>query len=142
MGARWAVVGIAVAAALLNAVVGWGWPHAAGVGVAVLLFGEVAGRVVDGRRIAAPPSVPPAVANTAARRLVSPAELRVVQLVAKGMRDREIADALHLGVRTVEKHLENIRTRHDLDNRVEIVTWAQRNGLLSSDDEDEEKRAK
>ena len=135
MGARWAVVGIAVAAALLNAVIGWGWPQAAGVGVAVLVFGEVAGRAVAGRPVPPPPSVPPSVVDTAARRLVSPAELRVIRLLAKNMTDKEIADAIFRGVRTVETHLANIRTRHDLKNRMEIVDWARRNGLLEENEE-------
>lgn len=133
MGARWAVVAIAVGAVLFNAVIGWGWPPAIAVGGAVLVFGEAAGRVVATRRVAAPPRLPATTASRAAQRLVSPAELRVIRLLAKNMTDREIADAIFRGVRTVETHLAHIRTRHDLKNRLEIVDWARRNGLLDDD---------
>jgi DNA-binding CsgD family transcriptional regulator len=139
MGRHWTAAAIAVVAALVNALIGWGLPQSAGVGAAVLLFGEAAGWAAA-RRTVPPkppaPDVPPSVAHNAALRLVSPAELRVIRLLAKNMTDREIAHAIYRGVRTVETHLANIRTRHDLKNRLEIVDWARRNGLLEEEHEE------
>ena len=58
-------------------------------------------------------------------------ELEVLQLVASGSRDREIAEKLSLSVRTVRFHLENIYRKLDVGNRTAAVRVATDRGMLA-----------
>lgn len=51
----------------------------------------------------------------------SPAELSVVEQLARGYSEKEIADKLHLSYHTVNNHLRNIRERHGLQKNTEVV---------------------
>ncbi len=51
-------------------------------------------------------------------------ELEVLNLVARGQRNPEIAEDLKLSRRTVERHLENIFNKMGVNNRVEAVILA------------------
>lgn len=51
----------------------------------------------------------------------SPAELAVVEQLAKGYSEKEIADKLNLSYHTVNNHLRNIRERHKLQKNTEII---------------------
>lgn len=57
-------------------------------------------------------------------------EREVLQLTAEGYTSREIGEKLHISHRTVEKHRENIQTKLDLKNAVEMTSYAHRHGLL------------
>lgn len=57
-------------------------------------------------------------------------EREVLQLTAEGYTSREIGEKLHISHRTVEKHRENIQTKLDLKNAVEMTSYAHQNGLL------------
>jgi DNA-binding CsgD family transcriptional regulator/tetratricopeptide (TPR) repeat protein len=57
-------------------------------------------------------------------------ELEVLELVAKGLRNREIADRLTLSERTVQRHLENVFGKMAVDGRTEAVVKAADVGLL------------
>ncbi len=57
-------------------------------------------------------------------------ELEVLRLVAEGHTDREVADALVLSPRTVNRHLSNIFTRLDVPGRAAAVAYAIRQGLV------------
>jgi two-component system, NarL family, response regulator NreC len=61
---------------------------------------------------------------------LSPRELDVLQLVALGYTNRQIADDLHLSVRTVENHRANLMDKLQLRSRVELVRYATENHLL------------
>jgi len=63
-------------------------------------------------------------------RRVTRRELEVVQLIGRGRSNREIADQLHVSVRTVEGHVDHVRNKLDLRSRVEIATWAAQRSLL------------
>jgi DNA-binding CsgD family transcriptional regulator len=56
-------------------------------------------------------------------------EIQVVSLVAQGKSNREIADELVLGERTVETHLENARSKLGFVSRVQLATWALEQGI-------------
>lgn len=60
---------------------------------------------------------------------LTPRQLEVAALIAKGMSNGEIADRLVISKRTVEKHIANILSRLNVRNRVDIVRWAMENGL-------------
>jgi non-specific serine/threonine protein kinase len=54
---------------------------------------------------------------------LSARELEVAELVARGMKNREIADELNTAYRTVETQVRNIMTKLRVSRRVEIATW-------------------
>lgn len=51
----------------------------------------------------------------------SPAELSVVEQLARGYSEKEIADKLNLSYHTVNNHLRNIRERHKLQKNTEVI---------------------
>lgn len=55
---------------------------------------------------------------------LTPTELKVVQLVARGMANREIAQHLKVSQRTVESHVSNMLNKTNLHNRTELARWA------------------
>ena len=55
---------------------------------------------------------------------LTPTELKVVQLVAKGMANREIAKQLNVSQRTIESHVSNMLNKTSLNNRTELARWA------------------
>jgi DNA-binding CsgD family transcriptional regulator len=61
---------------------------------------------------------------------LSSREREVLELVAYGMRNREIAERLTISERTVQRHLENIFGKMRVDARTEAVVKAAEEGLL------------
>ena len=55
---------------------------------------------------------------------LTPTETKVVQLVAKGMANREIAKQLNVSQRTIESHVSNMLNKTSLNNRTELARWA------------------
>ena len=55
---------------------------------------------------------------------LTPTEQKVIQLVAKGMSNREIASDLSVSQRTVESHVSNMLGKTGLSNRTELARWA------------------
>jgi DNA-binding NarL/FixJ family response regulator len=55
---------------------------------------------------------------------LTPTEQRVIQMVAKGMANREIAESLSVSQRTVESHVSNMLGKTGLHNRTELARWA------------------
>ncbi|TWP43993.1 response regulator transcription factor [Lentzea tibetensis] len=62
---------------------------------------------------------------------LSARELDVVQLVAVGRTNAEIAAELFISVGTVKTHLASVQSKLDARNRVEIAAWAWESGLVS-----------
>jgi DNA-binding CsgD family transcriptional regulator len=58
-------------------------------------------------------------------------ELQVLQLVAAGLRNKEIAGALSITERTAAFHVGNILTKLGADGRVEAIALAQQLGLVA-----------
>jgi LuxR family transcriptional regulator, maltose regulon positive regulatory protein len=57
-------------------------------------------------------------------------EIEVLELVARGMTDREIALALDLSEHTIHRHVGNILTRLDVPSRTAAVAVAARNRVI------------
>ncbi|MEO8970259.1 MAG: AAA family ATPase [Ktedonobacteraceae bacterium] len=57
-------------------------------------------------------------------------ELEVLRLVAEGHTDREVADALIISPRTVNRHLSNIFVKLDVPGRAAAVAYAIRSGVV------------
>lgn len=57
-------------------------------------------------------------------------EREVVRLIADGKTNREIAELLHISVKTVETHRTHIMEKLDLHDRAHLVRYAVRKGLI------------
>ena len=57
-------------------------------------------------------------------------EKQVLQLVAEGLIDRQIADRLGIGVKSVLSHRRNMMEKLDLRNRTEVIKYGIRKGLI------------
>ena len=92
-----------------------------------LLAPSVTRRLLDrfaGVLTAAPPVVPPALRELTAR------ELEVLKLVAKGLTNAEIAEALYVGETTVKSHVSHVLMKLDLRDRVQAVVLAYEAGIV------------
>jgi two-component system, NarL family, response regulator NreC len=61
---------------------------------------------------------------------LTPRELDVLRLLAKGNTNRQIAGLLGLSIRTVENHRANLMGKLGVVSRVELVNYAEEHGLL------------
>jgi DNA-binding NarL/FixJ family response regulator len=61
---------------------------------------------------------------------LTPRELQVVKLIAEGHSSREIAEALVISEKTVERHRANILAKLDMRDRVDVTRYAVRRGLI------------
>ena len=57
-------------------------------------------------------------------------EREVLALIAQGRSNQEIADALVISIKTVNRHRENIMAKLNLHSRVELVRYAIEKGLI------------
>ena len=73
---------------------------------------------------------PPVAAKPVDDAGLSPRELDVVKLVARGLTNAEIAAQLFISVGTVKTHLGSVQAKLDARNRVEIAAWAWERGLV------------
>jgi len=61
---------------------------------------------------------------------LTPRELEVTKLIAEAYTNRQIAEALHLAEKTVESHRANVLGKLGMRDRVELVRYAIRRGLV------------
>jgi two-component system, NarL family, response regulator LiaR len=62
---------------------------------------------------------------------LTPREMDVVQLVARGLSNREVADKLCISERTVAAHLRGILSKLHLANRTQAALYALKEGIVS-----------
>jgi DNA-binding NarL/FixJ family response regulator len=72
-----------------------------------------------------PPELPPAAEP------LTPRELEVLQCLAQGLSNREIAAELSVSIRTVTTHVRNILDKLQLANRTQAALYAQEQGIAS-----------
>lgn len=65
---------------------------------------------------------------------LSERELQIVELVASGLTNQEIAEKLEISKRTVDNHISNILTKTATGNRVALVRWALQWGKVCIDE--------
>ena len=63
---------------------------------------------------------------------LTPREREVVQLVAEGKSNKEVASALDISVKTVETHRANIMRKLNLDSVSDLVRYAVRNKIVAA----------
>ena len=61
---------------------------------------------------------------------LTPREQEVVKLIAEAHTNKEIAEILHLSEKTVESHRANVLQKLGMRDRVELVRYAIRHGLV------------
>jgi len=59
-------------------------------------------------------------------------EQEILRLIAEGKTGREIAGALHISPKTVDRHRANMMRKLDLHNRAELIRYAIRKGLIEA----------
>ncbi|MDJ0601616.1 MAG: response regulator transcription factor [Crocosphaera sp.] len=60
---------------------------------------------------------------------LTPTETKVVQLVAQGKSNRDVAEILSVSQRTIESHVSNMLNKTSLNNRTELARWAIENSI-------------
>lgn len=65
---------------------------------------------------------------------LSPREIDVLRLLAKGRANKEIAAALSIGEETVKTHVSNLIAKLRAENRTEVIVQALRRGVLVLDE--------
>jgi DNA-binding NarL/FixJ family response regulator len=68
--------------------------------------------------------------ETSKIKLLTPREIEVLRQVVDGKTNQEIAFALGISEKTVEKHLEGVFTKLGVTSRVEAAVHAVREGML------------
>ena len=64
---------------------------------------------------------------------LSAREVEIIELVAEGLTNQEIADRLTISKRTVDNHVSNVFTKTGSKNRVALLNWAMDNGKICRD---------
>lgn len=62
--------------------------------------------------------------------LLTAREIDLIRMIAKGLRNREIADQLCISESTVKTHLHNIYEKLGIDSRLALLRFAQDKGLV------------
>jgi DNA-binding CsgD family transcriptional regulator len=97
--------------------------HAAFAALGMSEWEERAAALAGGSTTASPP-----IATTG----LTARELDVLRLIARGMSDRQIGEALGLSGRTVGTHVRHMLAKTTRDNRTELSVWAVERGLVAS----------
>jgi DNA-binding NarL/FixJ family response regulator len=80
-----------------------------------------------------PPNIAKVLATRATQALLSAREVEVVQLIAQGLRNKEIATALHITEETAKVHVRRVFAKLDVNDRTAAVRVALRRGIIHLD---------
>ena len=124
---RWGTATITVGAILLfavNAMIAFDLYQGATAGLLLAVAGAIAHAVVVLRR----PAPAPVVTGDG---LLTPREIEVLQSLAGGARNGELAASLQITERTVKAHLSSIYQKLGVDSRTGAVAAARKRGVIS-----------
>ena len=65
---------------------------------------------------------------------LAPQEIRVLQLLAQGIEDKEIADILGIGCRTANHYIYSLRNKIGIRNRILLAFYAYSKGYITKED--------
>jgi len=71
--------------------------------------------------------------SNSAHMSLSVREMEIVELVAGGLTNQEIAEKLTISKRTVDNHVSNMFTKTGSKNRVALLNWAMDHGKICRD---------
>lgn len=77
-----------------------------------------------------PHDVAAILAGRADHEALTPREVTVLELIAKGLRNKEIAAALGISVQTTKVHLRNLFAKLEVSDRTEALSVAVRRGII------------
>ncbi|NBS31253.1 MAG: DNA-binding response regulator [Planctomycetia bacterium] len=60
---------------------------------------------------------------------LTPRETQVLRVIAMGLSNQEIADALTISVETVKEHVQNLLRKLAVNDRTQAAVWAVRQGI-------------
>ena len=63
--------------------------------------------------------------------VLTPREREVLHLIAQGYNNRQIAERLHISIKTVETHRGNMMSKLDVHDRAGLVRFAMQSGLIT-----------
>lgn len=86
--------------------------------------------VHEGRQPPMSPEVRAQLASRAARPALTPREVEIVELVGRGLRNREIAAFCGISEETVQTHVKNILLKLDAQDRTAAVSIALSRGII------------
>ncbi len=66
---------------------------------------------------------------------LTPQQIKVLQLIAHGYTNRQIAEELRIAEGTAERHVHSLLTILGVHNRTEAALWAVQQGLIALDDD-------
>jgi len=123
MTIRAIVVVIGAATLLANLLFGVGWAFAVGAGLAVIVVGELTGRLLPVRTLAN--RAPASGGSPLSRR-----EVEVAVLIAQGLTSKEVGRRLFIERGTVDTHVQHIYNKLGIDSRPQLAVWLMDRGLL------------
>ena len=94
-------------------------------GLHMAVFAALAGFVIDAFR-----ATPTAAPTDPELDLLTPRELEVMRLLARGYAYKEIAGELFISAKTVETHASNVLRKLQLSNRHQLTRWAAERRML------------
>jgi DNA-binding NarL/FixJ family response regulator len=62
---------------------------------------------------------------------LTPREREVLQALAQGLSDKEIAQRFHVGVGTVHTHVSSILSKLEVSSRLQALVFAVRHGIVT-----------
>jgi DNA-binding NarL/FixJ family response regulator len=65
--------------------------------------------------------------------VLTPRQREILQLIAEGKSTRDIAETLHVSVKTVETHRSQLMERLDIHDMASLIRYAIRKGLISAE---------
>ncbi len=71
--------------------------------------------------------------SNSAQMSLSTREMEIIELVASGLTNQEIAQKLTISKRTVDNHVSNMFTKTGSKNRVALLNWAMDHGKICRD---------
>jgi DNA-binding NarL/FixJ family response regulator len=101
-----------------------------------MIGAEVLGAIRNaaaGRRVI-PPSIASRLAEFVPRVDLTPREVEVLRLAAKGLRNRDIARIIGRTEETVKVHLKHVMAKLGVEDRTEAVTLGLQRGIIHLDD--------
>jgi DNA-binding NarL/FixJ family response regulator len=128
MRARLVPLGIAGLTALANVLLGVRWVLALTAGVGVIVVWELVGRVVRSR----PQPEAPQLSD---EHPLSPREVQVGVLIAKGLTSKEAGRKLFIEKATVDTHVQHIYNKLDIDSRAQLAVWLVEHGLFPKEED-------
>jgi DNA-binding NarL/FixJ family response regulator len=65
------------------------------------------------------------------QKILSNRENEILYLLAKGYKSKEIAHALHINIKTVYKHRQNMLSKTGVQNTAQLISFGIENNLIS-----------